>query len=235
MRAAIRKKVTDGHLLDGVRAAYEAGWRSVKLYFMAGLPGERPIDIDGIWELSSEVSKLRREVAGGPAAVTASVGWLVPKPYTPFQWAAQATAEYFHDVRRRLRSLAGAKRTPVRLRIHNIERSVLEAVYARGDRRLGRAIETAWRLGARFDGWDETFDESIWKQAFDETGIDVGFYANRERSFDEVFPWAHLQGGPNDDYLWHQYTDVFTHVGSSDAPPPSEQRGEKPPRIATGA
>jgi radical SAM superfamily enzyme YgiQ (UPF0313 family) len=235
MRAAIRKKVTDGHLLDGVRAAYEAGWRSVKLYFMSGLPGERAVDIDGIWELSREVSELRRKVAGGPAAVTASVGWLVPKPYTPFQWTGQATPEYFHEVRRRLRSLAGSKRTPVRLRMHNIERSVLEAVFARGDRRLGRAIETAWRLGARFDGWDEMFDDAVWKRAFDENGIDIGFYAHRERRFGEVFPWAHLHGGPHDNYLWHQYTDVFTHVGSPDGPPPKTSDARIPLRVSSNA
>ncbi|NOT00854.1 MAG: TIGR03960 family B12-binding radical SAM protein [Phycisphaerales bacterium] len=219
MRAAIRKKVTDGLLLDGVRAAYEAGWKSVKLYFMAGFPGERDSDIDGIYELSRKVSDVKREVRGGPAKVTASVGWLVPKPYTPFQWAGQASADYFHDVRHRLRDLAKRKRSAVVVRTHSVERSVLEAVFARGDRRLGAAIERAWRLGARLDGWDEVFDYSIWRRAFDETGLDMDFYARRERPADEVFPWQHLHGGAPDAYLRNQYEDVFRRIGQPDGNP----------------
>ncbi|MCH7525930.1 MAG: TIGR03960 family B12-binding radical SAM protein [Planctomycetes bacterium] len=215
MRAAIRKKVTDGRLLDGVRSAYEAGWNSVKLYFMAGFPGERECDIDGIYELALEVSELRREVKRSPAKVTASVGWLVPKPYTPFQWMAQAQPDYYHDCRRRLRTLASRKRTLVRIKTHNVERSMLEAVMARGDRRLAPVIEKAWRLGARFDGWDESFDHVIWERAFADTGIDPSFYAHRERPADEVFPWSHLHGGPPGDYLRRQYEDVFTHLAGS--------------------
>ena len=102
LRAAIRKKVTDGKLLDGVRAAYEAGWKRVKLYFMAGFPGERPEDIDNIWRLACEVSRERCKTGKPPAAVTAAVSWLVPKPFTPMQWAAQARVEYFEEVRDRL-------------------------------------------------------------------------------------------------------------------------------------
>lgn len=105
MRAAIRKKVTDGNLLEGVRQAFLAGWSRVKLYFMAGFPGERPEDIDGIWRLANQVSLERRSIGKGPAAVTASVGWLVPKPFTPLQWMAQPRREYFAEVRERLRAL----------------------------------------------------------------------------------------------------------------------------------
>lgn len=213
MRAAIRKKVTDGDLLDGVRQAFRAGWRSVKLYFMCGFPGERPEDIDGIWDLSRQVSEARREVAGHPASVKASVGWLVPKPYTPFQWAAQPRAEYFHGVRRRFYELSRSdRRAAVRVQMHSVERSVLEAVFARGDRRLAPAIEAAWRAGARLDGWDECFNPSLWDRAFLETGTDPAWYAHRERPGDEVFPWAHLHGGPPDDYLENQYKDVFVRI-----------------------
>ena len=229
MRAAIRKKVTDGHLLNGVRAAYQAGWKSVKLYFMVGFPGERETDIDGIVELSRRVSELRREVAGSPARVTASIGWLVPKPFTPLQWATQPVADYFHEVRRRLRSGLKATRSAVRLRTHHIERSVLEAVFARGDRRLGRVIETAWRLGARFDGWDEMFDDRRWQEAFDETGVNVDFYAHRERPFGEIFPWAHLHAGPSDDYLHRQYTDILTRMDARGAA--SRPAGHVAPRL----
>lgn len=216
MRAAIRKTVTDGDLLDGVRQAFEAGWRTVKLYFMCGFPGERPEDVEGIADLSKQVSEARREFGKGPANVNASVGWLVPKPYTPFQWAAQPTADYFHDVRIRLQDLVpharGRRRSSVRIKTHNVERSILEAVFARGDRRLADTIETAFRLGARFDGWDECFNPQIWDRAFESTGIDPAWYAHRERKADEVFPWNHLRGGAPEDYLRRQYEDVFTHI-----------------------
>lgn len=215
MREAIRKKVTDGNLLDGVREAYKAGWRSVKLYFMSGFPGERPEDIDGIWELSRQVSEARKAVAGHPASVKASVGWLVPKPYTPFQWAAQPRAEYFAGVRQRFVELMrNQRRVPVKVQMHGIERSILEGVFARGDRRLAPVIERAWRLGARLDGWDECFNPAIWKQAFEEEGIDPDWYAHRERASTEVFPWAHLHGGPPEEYLQNQYDDVFVKIAA---------------------
>ncbi len=235
MRAAIRKHVTDGDLLDGVKQAYAAGWRSVKLYFMAGFPGERPEDIDGIVTLSRKVSDARRELGKGPANVNASVGWLVPKPYTPLQWAAQPPAEYFHEARRRLAGLlhstsgtkgpfqgklrdGGTKRNakrsaPVKIKTHNVERSVLEAVFARGDRRLADAVEHAFKAGARFDGWDECFKPDLWQRAFDATGVDPAFYAHRERPRSEVFPWSHLHGGASKDYLERQYDDMFTQIG----------------------
>ncbi len=215
MRAAIRKKVSDGDLLDGVRQVYQAGWRSLKLYFMAGFPGERPDDIDGIWDLSRQVSELRREIRGAPGKVNASVGWLVPKPHTPFQWAAQARAEYFHDVLRQLKTLSRGRKSAVTVKTHNIERSVLEAVFARGDRRLADAIETAWRAGARFDGWDECFDARRWHAAFESTGIDYAWYAHRERRRDEVLPWDHLVSPNSRRYLDSQYDDTFVQLGSA--------------------
>lgn len=212
MRAAIRKHVTDGSLLDGVRQAYRAGWRSVKLYFMCGFPGERPDDIDGIVRLSRRVADVRKELGKGPARVNASVGWLVPKPYTPFQWAAQPRADYFHEARQRLNRLLHERRSTVRIKTHSVERSVLEGVFARGDRRLADTIEHAYRHGARFDGWDECFDPRLWRDAFDATGIDPDWYAHRERSEREILPWTHLHGGAPDEYLHRQYEDVFTQI-----------------------
>ncbi len=229
MRGAIRKTVTDGDLLDGVRQAYGAGWRSVKLYFMCGFPGENAQDIEGIWDLSKKVSDARREVANGPARVKVSVGWLVPKPYTPFQWAAQPRAEYFHDVRRQLVGLARGRRSAVTLRTHSVERSVLEAVFARGDRRLGDVIEFAWRAGARFDGWDECFDADIWRRAFDGAGVDPDWYAHRERAPDEVFPWTHLRGGAPNAYLRRQYDDVFVKIGAQRQSEPGCPQPGTPP------
>ncbi len=240
MRAAIRKRVTDGDLLEGVMSAYRAGWRRVKLYFLCGLPGERPEDVDGIVELSRRVSEARRELNKGPANVNVSVGWLVPKPHTPFQWAAQPRAEYFHDARRRMHALLGhkrgKKRGPVKIKTPLVERSVLEAVFARGDRKLADVIEHAFQAGARFDSWDEQFDPGLWEQAFAATGIDPDWYAHRERSKGEIFPWAHLSGSAAQDYLAKQYDDVFTQIGLSRPKTDTNSRADvdnSPPRCGT--
>jgi radical SAM family uncharacterized protein len=192
MRRALKKRVSDGDLLDGVRAAYAAGWRRVKLYFMAGFPGERPEDIDGIYELAYRISQERRAVDKPPAEVTAAVGWLVPKPFTPLQWAAQPRAEYFQEVRQRLLRLKRDRRSAVHIQTHRPERSVLEAVLARGDRRLGGVIHEAWRRGARFDGWEDCFQYERWLEAFSATGVDPAFYAHRERALAELLPWDHI-------------------------------------------
>jgi len=215
LRQAIRKKVTDGDLMEGLKEAYRAGWNAVKIYFMCGFPGERDEDIAGIFDLAREVSLLKRSVRGGPAAVTASVGWLVPKPHTPLQWAAQATAEYFEHARRLLRQRASQVRSAVRIRTHRPERSILEGVFARGDRRLAPVIEAAYRLGARMDGWDEVFDPAIWRRAFEETGVDPAFYAHRERRRDEVLPWDHIAGPFPRVHLEHEYDDLLTCAGMS--------------------
>lgn len=233
LRKAIRKKVTDGALMDGVRAVYEAGWKRVKLYFMAGFPGEREDDIDGIWDLSVEVGDKRRELGLPPAHVTTSVGWLVPKPFTPFQWAAQPRKEYFDDVRRRLRSLSSGeplssgpraanaprrRQRNIRLQMHNVETSILEAVMSRGDRRLGPVIHEAWKRGARLDGWSEMFDNRVWRDAFDAAGVDPDWYAHRERSFDEILPWDHIGLRIGRPFLEKGYNEAYDALGQ-DRPP----------------
>ncbi len=214
MRAAIRKKVTDGNLMDGMKQAYAAGYNSVKLYFMCGFPGEREQDITGIFDLAHEVSLAKRGVRGGPASVNASVGWLVPKAHTPFQWAAQKTVAYFEEARALLRSVAMSRRSAVHVKTHKPQRSILEGVFARGDRRLGATIMAAYRLGARMDGWDESFNYDIWLRAFEETGIDPAFYAHRERDYAEILPWDHIAGGGRREYLQGQYDDMFVQLGS---------------------
>ncbi len=213
MRRAIRKKVTDGNLMDGIREVYKAGWKRVKLYFMAGFPGERDEDIAGIHELSCAIAKERLALGKPPAQVTASVGWLVPKPFTPLQWAAQPRVEYFRAVRSRLRALASAGPKYVRITTHDPQRSILEAVMARGDRRLGAVIHEAWRRGARFDGWDETFRDELWQQAYAACGVDPAWYAHRERTFDERFPWDHIGQHLKRGFLERGYEDVYARVG----------------------
>ncbi len=249
MRAAIRKKVTDGNLLDGVREVYKAGWNRIKLYFMSGFPGEREDDIDAIWELANKVSIERRALGRGPAHVTASVGWLVPKPFTPLQWMAQPRVDYYRDVQNRLRGLSGrgrraafvvsgsygsademaserelhrggarGRRGNVTVKTHDPQRSILEAVFARGDRRLGPVILDAWRRGARFDGWDETYRDEIWRDAFAATGVDPDWYAHRERSFDEVLPWEFIGLHMRRSYLENAFEDVFDKIGRERPP-----------------
>jgi hypothetical protein len=140
------------------------------------------------------------------------VGWLVPKPFTPLQWMAQPPVEYFREVRERLRAMRGGGRSPIRLQFHNPERSVLEAVFARGDRRLGAVIYEAWKRGARFDGWDETFDHSLWQDAFAATGVDPAFYAHRERRRDELLPWDHIGAHLTRGYLERADEDIRRRV-----------------------
>lgn len=275
MRRAIRKKVTDGNLMDGVREVYKAGWNRVKLYFMSGFPGERDDDIAGIWDLANSVSLERRTIGKPPAHVIASVGWLVPKPFTPLQWMAQPRAEYYRAVQQRLKALGakvrrdegtkgrsdlGAVKGPdnnfivsgsygsanemasenefmqrdsarrahrrgkaprgiVTIKTHDPQRAILEAVFARGDRRLGAVIHEAWRRGARFDGWDECYNDAVWQQAYAATGVDPDWYAHRERRFDEVLPWDFIGLHMRRSYLEDAYDDVSARVGAARALP----------------
>jgi radical SAM superfamily enzyme YgiQ (UPF0313 family) len=192
LRQAIRKDITEASMLEGVTAAWRAGWRSVKVYFLAGLPGETPADIDAIFDLCLRLADTRRQVDGQRGSINAAVSWMVPRPHTPMQWSAMQTPDYFWSVRDRLKDLA--RRTPVQFRFHHIERSILEALIARGDRRLGQVIELAWRNGARFDGWDEYFDQAKWEAAFISAGVSVDFYTHRELTPGAVTPWSHIGG-----------------------------------------
>jgi radical SAM superfamily enzyme YgiQ (UPF0313 family) len=212
MRQSIRKRITNQDLLDGVGQAYAAGWNAVKMYFMCGFPGEQQRDLDGIFELAYEVSQLKKRIRGGPAAVTASVSWLVPKPHTPLQWSAMQTADYFHDARRHLAGIAARRRSAVRIKTHRVDRSILEGVFARGDRRLAPVIESAYQKGARMDGWDEWFCHDHWLDAFGETGIDPAFYAHRERSTSEILPWAHITSGARQETLLASYKDMCSSL-----------------------
>ena len=199
LRRAINKDIRDDDLFNGVLAAYRAGWQSVKLYFMVGLPGETDDDVAAIVDLSQQVSAARREIGEGPAHVTVSVAPFVPKTHTPFQWHAMPPRAYFEEARARL--LDRLRMRSVRLRFHHVNRSYLEAVFSRGDRRLGRVIETAYREGARFDAWDEHFDFDRWMAAFDTCGLGPDFYAARERTPDEVLPWDHIFAGVTKSFL----------------------------------
>ena len=190
MRRQIGKRITNEDLFEGCRIAFENGFSRVKLYFMCGLPGEREADLDGIIEMSEAIARLGKQVRGRYPIVVANVSNFVPKPQTPYQWNAMRRREYFQEARehlyrkKRLRS--------VQLRCHDVESSLLEGVLCRGDRRLGEAIELAWRRGARFDAWREQFRPELWWRALADTGVDVEATLHRPYPVDAPLPWDHM-------------------------------------------
>ena len=199
MREQIRKPIDNKDLYDGAAEAFRRGWRKVKLYFMCGLPGERPADLDGIIEMAETIARIGKDVTGRYAEVTASVSNFVPKPHTPYQWNGMQTRDYFHWAHRYLRNQVRIK--SVKVKCHNIETSLLEGILTRGDRRVAAALEEAWRRGARLDAWTEHFDAKRWWQTFEDLGIDVASYSQRERPVDEVLPWDHIHVKKGREYL----------------------------------
>jgi radical SAM family uncharacterized protein len=208
LRKIINKPIKNDDLFNAVEAAYKGGWQKLKLYFMVGLPGETEEDIVRIVELSNELALLRRKIENKVADINVAVSWFVPKPHTPFAWVAQKSREYFENARRTI--LDEKRRLRARylqFKFHNIERSILESAIGRGDRRLGKVIETAWRNGARFDLWDECFDFNIWQSAFARHGFDAGKMAMRQYTSEQLLPWEHL-GGPQKQYLLKHYNEA---------------------------
>lgn len=196
LRFAIHKRVTNENLFSGTKAAFAAGFRRVKMYYMVGLPGETDEDVTEIVNQSIHVSNLRKELGKGPAPVTSSVSLFVPKAHTSFQLAAQASAEYFDHAKKLL--LDRVKRSIVSLKMHKAPRSLLESVLSRGDRRVADVLEhVVMKEGARFDAWDETFDAGKWDRAFAACGLDPAWY-RRERSATEYLPWRHISIGKLD-------------------------------------
>lgn len=203
LRDVINKNVTKEELLKTCQTAFEGGNTSVKLYFMIGLPTETNEDIIGIAELSQEVVNAYYNASskqkGKGVNVTVSASSFIPKPFTPFQWEPQDSATILESKQRLLRDSIKTKK--VSLSYHDKNTSVLEAAFARGDRRLSRVIEAAYKMGCTFDGWHEFFRFDLWKKAFEENDISMSFYANRRRSFDEVLPWEHIDIGVSKEYL----------------------------------
>ncbi|MBM7583072.1 radical SAM family uncharacterized protein [Caldicoprobacter guelmensis] len=207
LRDVINKGVTENDLLNSARQAFELGWDTVKLYFMIGLPTETREDLKGIAELAKKVKQCYFDATLGQRAhrlrITISVASFVPKPFTPFQWVAQDTIEDLNDKIDFLKDKLRIK--SVEFDWHDPRLSFLEAVFARGDRRLGKVLLKAWEMGCKFDGWAELFKYDTWLKAFEETGIDPEFYANRVRNKEEVFPWSHIDVGVTPSFLWREY------------------------------
>jgi radical SAM family uncharacterized protein len=217
LRKVINKMVTEEDLIRTVAAAYSHGWRQVKLYFMCGLPTETDEDVLQIGELAKKVIATGREVSGRrDIRCTVSIGGFVPKPHTPFQWAAQLDAETTDDRLAQLRDMVRSDKQFARaigFRYHDGKPGIVEGLLSRGDRRVGRVIEAVWRDGGRFDGWSEHFSYERWMRAAEKalagTGVDVDWFTTRERDYAEVLPWDHLDSGLDRDWLWEDWQDAL--------------------------
>jgi radical SAM family uncharacterized protein len=209
LRQIINKPIKDEDLFAGVLSAYKAGWQKLKLYFMTGLPGETQDDIKQIVHLADKLARLRKEVDGRIASVNITVSWLVPKPHTPFGWLAQQPKDYFEQAKWLIideKKRIGAKF--LTFKFHGIEQSLLESAIGRGDRRLADVIEHAWRTGAKFDLWSESFKPEIWQTAFEKFGLNLDTAAQKQFSTDDTLPWQHL-AGPEKNYLIKHYNDAM--------------------------
>ncbi len=220
LRKVINKMVSKQDLIDTVTAAYGAGWRQVKLYFMCGLPTETDEDVLEIAEMAREVIRAGRQVTGTrDVKCTVSIGGFVPKAHTPFQWAAQADPE---TIDRRLRLLKDAIRDDkstakaIGYRYHDGKPGQVEGLLSRGDRRIGAVLEEVWRQGGIFDGWSEHFSYDRWMAACQTTGIDVAWYTTRERDELEVLPWDHLDSGLDKEWLWSDWQEALAEVDLDD-------------------
>ena len=224
MRKVINKMVTEEDLIRTVTTAYSSGWRQVKLYFMCGLPTETDEDVLAVADLAKKVIAAGRAASGRKdIRCTVSIGGFVPKPHTPFQWAAQCPPEVVDD---RLRQLGGALRADktygrsVGFRYHEGAPSLIEGLLSRGDRRVAAVILAAWRDGARFDGWSEHFSFARWVAACEkglaDWPVDLAWYTTRERDYGEVLPWDHLDSGLDRDWLWEDWQSAIAPSGAGE-------------------
>ena len=217
LRDAINKNVTEEDLLNTCRLAFEGGWNSVKLYYMLGLPTETDEDIVGIAEMANKVLHCWRTYAKNKnrgVKITISTSCFIPKPHSPFQWEAQiSTEEYLRRVNL-LRSSITARN--VVYNWHDAETSLIEAVLSRGDRRLADVIEKVWRMGGRLEAWTDYFRLERWQKAFEESGTDTWFYAQRERSTDEILPWDMIDVGVRREHLIREREQCYASALSPD-------------------
>jgi radical SAM family uncharacterized protein len=224
IRKVINKMVTEDDLIKTVTTAYSSGWRQVKLYFMCGLPTETDEDVLAIAALAKRVIQAGRSATGrNDIRCTVSIGGFVPKPHTPFQWTAQCA----HDVvDARLKALGAAMRSDRRygkaigFRYHDGKPSIIEGLLSRGDRRVAKVIQAVWQDGGRFDGWSESFSFERWERcasaALASEGVDLAWYTTRERGYDEILPWDHLDAGLERDWLWQDWLAAIDPAGAAE-------------------
>jgi len=203
LRQVINKDVTEANLMDTATTAFSRGWNGLKLYFMVGLPTETIEDVEEIVHLVNRVRSTGKQAGGRKPQLRVSIATFVPKPHTPFQWVAQEEEPQLNAKHAILKS--GLQRKGTKLSWNDPRVSLLEAALSRGDRRLGRVIYNAWKLGSTFDAWTERFNYDNWLTAFASTGLEPGFYARRQRSLDEVLPWSHIDTGVTVSFLKQEY------------------------------
>jgi radical SAM family uncharacterized protein len=203
MRAVINKALDETEFLDTVRTIFEHGWLSIKLYFMIGLPTETMADVEAIMELAKKVLRIGKSIRGGRVRVSLGIGSLIPKPHTPFQWFPLEKSASLQEKLDFLRS-AGFK-TGIKVSFNKPDETLFEAWLSRGDRRLSEVIFRAWQNGAKFDAWNERFNQQAWMDAFSSLGIDLEYYTYRSRSETEVLPWDHISTGVNKAHLLREW------------------------------
>jgi radical SAM family uncharacterized protein len=212
LRNVINKGLTEEAILKGATLAFEGGWNRVKLYFMLGLPTETEEDIRGIAELSNKIAvayyeTVPKEKRQGKVQIVASTSFFVPKPFTPFQWASQCTKEQFlekaYTTKRAIMEQLNQK--SIKYNWHEADASVMEGIFARGDRKLCEPILKAYKKGCIFDAWGEYYKHDLWMETFEECGIDTGFYTTRERDINEIFPWDFIDCGVSKEFLKREW------------------------------
>ncbi len=224
IRKVINKMVTEDDLISTVSTAYASGWRQVKLYFMCGLPTETDEDVLAIARVAHRVIEAGRKATGRrDIRCTVSIGGFVPKPHTPFQWAAQCGHE---TVDARLKALGAAMRadrgygSSIGFRYHDGKPSMAEGLLSRGDRRVAKVIRAVWEDGGRFDGWSEYFSFDRWAACaateLAEDGVDLAWYTTRERGYAEILPWDHLDAGLDRDWLWQDWLAAIDPAGAAE-------------------
>jgi radical SAM superfamily enzyme YgiQ (UPF0313 family) len=218
LRDSINKNLTEEEILNGCLNAFKIGFDKLKLYFMSGLPNETAEDSFAAAELCEKIVSayytLSYEERKRPVSVGVSVSCFVPKPFTPFQWAAQITPEEFARVQREVK--ASVRKKQITYRYHDSKTAQIEGVLARGDRKLSSVIETAYKNGAIFDGWTERFDYNLWLGAFETVGLDPAFYANRERDVNEKLPWDFIDIGVKKNFLAREWEKAKQNTATED-------------------
>ncbi len=213
LRDVINKGLTEEVILKGAALAFEGGWTRVKLYFMLGLPTETEEDIRGIGELSNKIAATffdtvpKDKRVNGKVQIVTSTSFFIPKPFTPFQWAPMCTKEEFIEKAYQTKKgiMEQLNQKSIKYNWHEADVSVLEGVFARGDRRVAQVIAQAYQRGCMFDSWSESFHNDVWLECFERCGVDIGFYTTRERADDEIFPWDFLDCGVTKEFLLREW------------------------------
>lgn len=222
LRDVINKGLTEEVILKGAALAFEGGWTRVKLYFMLGLPTETEEDIKGIGDLSNKIAATffdtvpKDKRVNGKVQIVTSTSFFIPKPFTPFQWAPMCTKEQFLDKAYQTKKgiMEQLNQKSIKYNWHEADVSVLEGVFARGDRKVARAILEAYKRGCMFDSWSEYFHNDVWLSSFEDCGLDIGFYTTRERADDEIFPWDFLDCGVTREFLLREWKKAQTETVS---------------------